>query len=326
MSSQMKRSRPRRLLRLALLVYALCLLAFVGLLGTLGRRGLIEHYTFAPHLIAPYCSFRSGSDASGVAFERRLPAAERVACGSAAEPANVVLFAESAEPVELVVFVCPGAAASGESHAAQLWMNIPTTGLFTASFDYPGVRQPGDGDALRRMLGTARAALACVRSRAPDTPLILVGTSLGAALALALAVDAGAVGLVLDTPADLAHEIARRGWLDALPPLFLGTTAFFAAGVPEDLEILGRIERLPADLPVLVGVADADPVVDPGRVRLLAERLGTRARVWEAVGNYHALVLTHAGFRNEMHDWIHEIVPGLVSLRHFGERVSKRRR
>lgn len=109
--------------------------------------------------------------------------------------------------------------------AARHWAE---RGIRTYAYDQSGFgRNPSRGrwPGAARLVADLRAVAAAIRARHPETPLAVVGHSMGGGVALAAAPGLAADGLVLAAPAIWGG--------DALPPLHRAAAWLAAAVVPD---------------------------------------------------------------------------------------------
>jgi len=132
------------------------------------------------------------------------------------------------------------------------------------------------------------AAVDFLRLRRPGKPVIVFGVSLGAAAAVFAAGELGdrVQGYVLESPyLDLKTAVWNR--TEAyLPPVldrvaYLGLRLAALVILPEIEEIspLRAIDRIPADVPVLILAGGADELAKPEEARALYERVRSHGRL-----------------------------------------------
>ena len=278
--------------KLLLGAYALTWLGLAGVLLLIGRRSVLEHYTFVPELqFMSHTAWESRSEDGELVVRREIPELEirTLDDGEPAMACSVLRVAET--PPEILFFVCPGAGGPAAMYLAPLWMASFADNLVCFTFDYPGMgRSPGE-TALERVLPFARRAFDEAAQEFPKIPIVLIGCSLGAAPALALAAERPEVDyLVLDSACDLEHEVQRRRFARWIPPLFFFTPTLFANAVPPDLQLDRWATKLPDELHVLVATGTEDPVVDVQVSQELAAELGSRGELWALEADVHAIL------------------------------------
>jgi fermentation-respiration switch protein FrsA (DUF1100 family) len=153
-----------------------------------------------------------------------------------------------------------------EPHAARFaanpWRDAGWGLLAPAYRGYPGSTGTPSEDGLIR---DGHAAVAAALERAPGSPILLHGHSLGAAVAVAMAGRIASIGLYLEAPFDsLAHAV--RLHVPLAPSWLLRDT------YRSDLRIRGGTE------PVLIVQGTDDPVVPAKLARVLAAAAEPRAR------------------------------------------------
>lgn len=211
------------------------------------------------------------------------------------EPArgdDLVVFRRG-DPVGRLLLLYPAAGGRAADQAACLWMGFenagfPMEGLALVTFEWPG--QAASRASLDDVRPASDAAYAAARARFPDAEVALAGISLGGGPAAERAVREPPVALLLDSPSDLAHEIRRRRFANALPPLFFFTAPFFAAGVPDGLSPEDHLGRLPGGVPVLLLRAEVDPIVDAEEIARMAKFAPGVARIATFPGTAHGLL------------------------------------
>ncbi len=175
-------------------------------------------------------------------------------------------------------------------HAAVL----TAVGFDVLLFDYRGYGRSSGRPAEQGTYRDARAALACLLEQAEVDPsrIFYVGESLGAAVALELALARPPAGLVVLSAFTSIREMARKHY--ALIP---------AALVPDAYPSLRLISKLRTRVLVLHGEDDAIVPVEHGRALFDAAPEPKRLRVVPGVG--HNDLFTRAGTRvaQEIASW-----------------------
>jgi uncharacterized protein len=168
-------------------------------------------------------------------------------------------FASPAQSNGATVLIFNGNAGDRSSRA-PLATALTRAGFSVLLFDYRGYgRNPGQPTE-PGLVADARAARQYVSSRADVDParLVYFGESLGAAVAVALAVEQAPAALVLRSPFTSLADMARLQF--PFLPTFL---------LRDRLESLNQISRV--DCPLLVITGDRDSVVPPAQSRRLYE-------------------------------------------------------
>jgi alpha-beta hydrolase superfamily lysophospholipase len=135
------------------------------------------------------------------------------------------------------------------------------------------------------LIADGLAALAEARRRAPGAPVLLHGHSLGAAVAVAVAVRAGAsgvLGLYLEAPFDSMTAMARHHF------------RFLPAGLLADTWHSDRIIGTVA-VPILIVHGDADPVIPAKYGARLARSAGAEASFVELPGDHVSILGSRDG-------------------------------
>jgi fermentation-respiration switch protein FrsA (DUF1100 family) len=221
-----------------LLVAVAVLLVAVGLLWSQQRRLI---YYPAPRAVPPAAAM--------------LPAAEEVSfptedglrlAGWFVPPAGPP-GRGAGQPRSPAVLVCNGNAGN-RSLRAPLAAALARAGLAVLLFDYRGYAANPGRPTEPGLAADARAALAYLAARPDVDParLVYFGESLGAAVALRLAVERAPAALVLRSPFASLAEVGRRyyPWLPVSRLLF------------DHYDTLGRVGRLAAPLLVVAGEGD----------------------------------------------------------------------
>jgi uncharacterized protein len=227
-----------RVVLMLLLVAVAVLLALVGLLWSQQRR-LIYHP--APRAVPPAATV--------------LPAAEEVSFPTGDGLRLAGWFVPAAgppgrgprQPRSPAVLVCNGNAGN-RSHRAPLAAALARAGLAVLLFDYRGYAANPGRPTEPGLAADARAALDYLAARPDVDParLVYFGESLGAAVALRLAVDRPPAALVLRSPFASLAEVGRR-YYPWLPVSLL---------LADRYDALGRVGRLAAPLLVVAGERD----------------------------------------------------------------------
>src|SRR6266540_4280139 len=164
----------------------------------------------------------------------------------------------SREPRPPAVLVCNGNAGN-RSLRAPLAAALARAGLAVLLFDYRGYAANPGRPTEPGLAADARAALAYLAARPDVDParLVYLGESLGAAVALRLAVERPPAALVLRSPWASLAEVGRHlyPWLPVSPLL------------ADRYDSLGRAGRLAA--PLLVVAGDRDRIIPAAHSRRL---------------------------------------------------------
>jgi len=227
-----------RVVLMLLVVAVAVLLAVVGLLWSQQRRLI---YLPAPRAVPPAAAV--------------LPAAEEVSFPTGDGLRLAGWFVPPAgtpgrgprQPRSPAVLVCNGNAGN-RSLRAPLAAALARAGLAVLLFDYRGYAANPGRPTEPGLAADARAALAYLAARPDVDParLVYFGESLGAAVALRLAVERPPAALVLRSPWASLAEVGRRlyPWL---PVSLL---------LADRYDSLGRVGRLAAPLLVVAGERD----------------------------------------------------------------------
>jgi pimeloyl-ACP methyl ester carboxylesterase len=283
--------RSRRWLHALAWTYAASLVTVAAVALHPGRLALVSRFGLAPDIRLPVTDrtedTRHLPDGSTTVDVRQLPAELSMPLLGRPQSPPLRIYSHSPRP-RCVWFVCPAGGGRGERWAQMAWMALRTDDAAAVGFAWE--REGGNGPfVLETVDDVAAAAFATSRSLYPDVPVVVFGASLGCAPALQLAAAHEDIvrGVVLDSPGDLRHEIGRRWWLSACPPLFVLTAPWLAAAVPPELDQLALARDLPAALPVLLLTNVRDPITDPLWPDTLAAVLGQRARIVRGNGTQH---------------------------------------
>ena len=184
------------------------------------------------------------------------------------------------------------------------WLALEGWGVL--AFDYRGYGASGGKKDLRGSVEDGAAALAWARAKSPGRPLVVLGQSLGGALALASLERDGGEGLaalVLDSTFASYRGIAR----DKLKELWLTRPLRW----PLSWLISDRLrpDRLAArrrPVPALVLHSREDPVVPYAQGRALYDALAGPKEFWEVPGRGHAEAFFARGaeYRPRLARWL----------------------
>ena len=137
---------------------------------------------------------------------------------------------------------------------AQDWNDIPVVHL---SANYPGYGKSQGPSDVRKLAPTGIAVYDFAKKKYPDLPIYVHGVSIGSTVALNIAANRPAAGVVLRSPVPLKSLILSQNgwwnlWLVALP---------VSLGVPSDLDAIENIRKIDPKIPVVVVQTEADTVV-----------------------------------------------------------------
>jgi uncharacterized protein len=232
-----------------LLVVVAVLLAAVGLLWSQQRRLL---YLPAPRAVPPAAAVLPGAE------EVSFPTGDGLRLAGWFVPAAAPPGRGPREPRSPAVLVCNGNAGN-RSLRAPLAAALARAGLAVLLFDYRGYAANPGRPTEEGLAADARAALSYLAARPDVDParLVYLGESLGAAVALRLAVERPPAALVLRSPWASLVEVGRRlyPWL---PVSLL---------LADRYDSLGLVGRLAA--PLLVVAGERDRVVPAAHSRRL---------------------------------------------------------
>ncbi len=197
------------------------------------------------------------------------------------------------------VLFCHGNAGNIASRAAYARL-LSQAGLDVLLFDYRGYgassRRPSEEGTYR----DARAALARLTSRAAVEPgrVIYLGESLGAAVALALALESPPAGVILQSAFTSVRDMAREVF-PILP----------RAVVPDAYPSLRLIPQLSSPVLVLHGERDDVVPVEHGRRLFAAARSAKRMQVFPDAGHNDLLLRAEREWIETVAEWSAAILP-----------------
>jgi uncharacterized protein len=227
-----------RVVLMLLLVAVAVLLAVVGLLWSQQRRLI---YYPAPRAVPPAAAVLPGAE------EVSFPTGDGLRLAGWFVPAAGPPGRRPREPRSPAVLVCNGNGGN-RSLRAPLAAALARAGLAVLLFDYRGYAANPGRPTEPGLAADARAALAYLAARPEVDParLVYFGESLGAAVAVRLAVERPPAALVLRSPFASLAEVGRRyyPWLPVSLLLF------------DRYDALGRVGRVAAPLLVVAGERD----------------------------------------------------------------------
>lgn len=218
--------------------------------------------------------------------DRSLPTVQGLLPGWSAETAT------TEDGLEIGVWYhppLPGAAtvvvfngnAGNRSHRVPLGQELTASGLGVVLFDYRGFGDSQGSPSEDGLALDARAAVAYATQRAPASPLVFFGESLGAAVAIEVATEVAPVALILRSPFTSLADVASTHY-PWLPVRLLLRDRY-----PSD-ERIGAIEA-----PVLVIAGSDDEIVPAAQSRRIHELAAEPKRLVVIDGarhNDHALL------------------------------------
>jgi hypothetical protein len=219
-----------------------------------------------------------------------LPAegkARRLVSGPAGDIEVWTRRTDGAERDEARLFILKFSGAAGRAeraseHPAELWTDLAS--------EIWAVNPPGFGGSpgrpsLRNHLAAAQRVFAELAGRAAGRPILVVGNSLGAAVALHLAATRPIAGLLIRNPPPLRRLIGRRhGWWN----LYLPAMAV-ALGVPREFDCIAAAAA--AQAPAVLVTCGRDRVAPPRFQRPILDEYAGRKRIFTiAEGSHTALV------------------------------------
>ena len=214
-------------------------------------------------------------------------------------PLTGLWFPTTKLPAKGVVVQFHGNGANMTSHFLYVyWLALEGWDVF--AFDYRGYGGSGGKKSLSGSVADGAAALAYARAKAPGLPLIVIGQSLGGALALAALDRDGGEGLralVLDSPFSSYERIAQQKlallWLTRPLQWPLSRLLISDRFAPD--RFIVRRKRAP----LLILHAAGDPVVPYAEGRRLYTLAPEPKEFWDVPGTGHteALGLQGTQFR-----------------------------
>lgn len=214
-------------------------------------------------------------------------------------------FPSTKTPPKGVIVQFHGNGANMTSHFLYVyWLALEGYDVF--AFDYRGYGGSGGSKSVKGSVADGAAALAYARAKAAGLPLVVIGQSLGGALALASLDRDGGEGvraLVLDSTFSSFRRIAREKlaphaitWALQWLPWILVSDRY----APAKLIVHRR------SIPLLQVHAPGDPVVPYSEGRRLYELAPGPKEFWDVPGTGHAEAfgLQGAEFRPRLLKWL----------------------
>ncbi len=128
-------------------------------------------------------------------------------------PAEIV-FAQ--KPLGCLLFLNGGANIPVREQSYITWQEaMAEVGISSMVFDYRGIEGTGielGKTSIQTRLEDAREAVKVLREKQPDKPLVLLGVSMGAPIAIELAYEIHADGLVVVSPAAYSEEAHHKNF------------------------------------------------------------------------------------------------------------------
>jgi fermentation-respiration switch protein FrsA (DUF1100 family) len=238
-----------RVVLVLLLTAVAVLLAVVGLLWSQQRRLI---YLPAPRAVPPAAAVLPAAE------EVSFPTGDGLRLAGWFVPAVGAAGRGGGRPRSPAVLVCNGNGGN-RSLRAPLAAALARAGLAVLLFDYRGYAANPGHPTEAGLAADARAALAYLAARPDVDParLVYFGESLGAAVALRLAVERPPAALVLRSPFASLAEVGRRHY-PWLPVSLL---------LADRYDSLGRVGGLAA--PLLVVAGERDRIVPASHSRRL---------------------------------------------------------
>ncbi|NNN04393.1 MAG: alpha/beta fold hydrolase [Elusimicrobia bacterium] len=207
-------------------------------------------------------------------------------------------------PAKGVIVQFHGNGENETSHFLYVYW-LALEGWDVLAFDYRGYGASGGEKSLDGSVADGKAALAFARSRAPGLPLVVIGQSLGGALALA-ALDgdgAGLRALVLDSTFSSYRSVTRAKLAQFWPTWPFQWLAYVLIS---DRFSPSRLIARRKLVPLLMLHAPADPVVPYAEGRRLYARAPGPKEFWDVPGAGHLLALGRDGgeFRPKLARWL----------------------
>ncbi len=207
------------------------------------------------------------------------------------------------EPEHPLVLFCHGNAGN-ISHRLESLRLLHELGVSVLLFDYRGYGRSAGTPGEEGTYADARGALAWLRRRGWEpSRLVYAGESLGAAVALQLAIEQPPAGLAMESPFTSIAAMGRHHY--PLLHLLLGWL------LDARYDNLAKIGRLRAPLLIIQG--EADSIVPPGMAQRLYQAAGEPKSLSLIPGADHNDLLFVGGhaYREAWHDFLSRLFPQL---------------
>lgn len=162
------------------------------------------------------------------------------------------------------------------------------------------------------------AAVDYLERRRPGRPVLVLGTSMGAAAAVfasrELAHRVG--GYILESPYEHLRRAVRNRTENALPPLLdwvayqgLALASFIVLPELDAIAPVQAIKGIPADIPVLILAGGVDRLARPPEARALFQVVKSHARLilFEKAGHLNFLETDHERYHQSLIDFVHAL-------------------
>lgn len=213
-------------------------------------------------------------------------------------------FPASRTPAKGVVVQFHGNGENMTSHfLSAYWLALE--GWDVLAFDYRGYGASGGEKSLSGAVRDGAAALAYARAQAPGLPLVVLGQSLGGAVALASLDRDGGDGLaalVLDSTFSSYRRMVRAK---------VGVLGWPLGWLVSDRFAPQRLVKARKPVPLLMLHAPGDPVVPYAEGRRLFDLAPGPKEFWDVPGNGHAEALGPRGaeFRPRLARFLDDSLP-----------------
>ncbi|SIO22403.1 Lysophospholipase, alpha-beta hydrolase superfamily [Singulisphaera sp. GP187] len=165
------------------------------------------------------------------------------------------------------------------------------------------------------------AAVDFLERRRPGRPVVVLGTSMGAAAAIFASGELAhrVSGYILESPYEHLRRAVRNRTETALPPLldWVAYQGLLLASyvVLPDLDAISpvkSIEGIPPDVPVLILAGGADRKARPQEAKALHRRVKSHGRLilFEKAGHLNFLETDGTRYRRSLIDFVHSLKPG----------------